>query len=214
MHGYEVVSHGKQIRGDEADLLAFYLQQGLWLRGGEIDDANLIGLSGYSAPIDEFIFNKFELTLEVPTPQVTRPPGFDEIIADIESLPTERRTDCALSLLDLSWEASEDLVGLVQRTKDRCLARKETIPSSMGHDDPPWGMSIVAVPRGIAEEEAFNRAQAFGHAKKYARHLQRWTALGWREGSAKTIDYAFWLHFPFEHDDAMETLTKRIFPEP
>jgi hypothetical protein len=203
----------KQIRGDEADLLAFYLDQGLWLKGGEIDEANLIGLAGYSTAIDEFVFHKYERGLDTPTPTVQRPSGFDRIVTDIESLATTKRTDCALSLLDLSWEASQDLVGLIQRSKDRCVSRRETIPSSMGHDDPPWGMSIVAAPATIASEEVFNRAQGFGYLKKYARRMARWTALGWREGSARSIDYAFWLDFPFERDASMDALSAQILDQ-
>jgi hypothetical protein len=46
----------KRIRGDEMDLLAFYLDQGLWLKGGEMDEANMIGLAGYSTAIDKYVF--------------------------------------------------------------------------------------------------------------------------------------------------------------
>jgi hypothetical protein len=158
----------KRIRGDEADLLAFYLDQGLWFSGGEMDEANMIAVTGYSTPIDEFVFQRYDQGADVPVPTVKRPSGFHELISNIESLPTKNRTDCALMLLDLSREASQDLMGLIQRTKERCIDRKDTIPSSMGNDAPAWGMSIVATPESISPEEAFNRTQGFGHIKKYA----------------------------------------------
>jgi hypothetical protein len=201
----------KRIRGDEADLLAFYLDQGLWFSGGEMDEANMIAVTGYSTPIDEFVFQRYDQGADVAVPTVKRPSGFHELISDVESLPTKNRTDCALMLLDLSGEASQDLMGLIQRTKERCIARKDTIPSSMGNDAPPWGMSIVATPKVISPEEAFNRAQGFGQIKKYARRIQRWTALGWRAGSARSVDYAIWLDYPFERDAATDMLVQQIF---
>ena len=204
----------KQIRGDEADLLAFYLNQGLWLKGGEIDEADLVGLSGYSTPIDEFVFRKYDRGEQASLPAAERPSGFDCLLGDIESMSSDRRTDCALSLLDLSWDASEKLVMLVQRTKERCVAKNSTIPSSMGHDDPPWGLSIVAAPCTVTPEEAFNRAQGYGRIKKYARRLPRWAALGWREGSRRTVDYAFWLEYPFEQDPATDELVNSLFGAP
>jgi hypothetical protein len=201
----------KRIRGDESDLLAFYLDQGLWLDGEEMEEANLIALSGYSTSVDEFVFQRYDQGIDAPVPEVKRPPGFHALITDIESLSSRNRTDCALMLLDLSGEASQELMGLIQRTKERCIAREDTIPSSMGNDAPAWGMSIVASPKSISPEEAFNRAQGFGQIKKYARHIHRWTALGWREGSARSVDYAVWLDYPFEQDATMDALVRQIF---
>jgi hypothetical protein len=201
----------KRIRGDESDLLAFYLDQGLWLTGEEMEEANLVGLSGYSTSIDEFVFLRYDQGVEVPVPTVKRPLGFDTLISDIEALSIGNRTDCALMLLDLSGEASQDLMGLIQRTKERCIARNDTITSSMGNDAPTWGMSIVATPKTISREEAFNRTQGFGLIKKYARRIDRWTALGWRDGSARSVDYAVWLDYPFEPDATMDALVHQIF---
>ena len=201
----------KRIRGDEADLLAFYLDQGLWLGGEDMEEANLIALSGYSTSVDEFVFRRYDQGIDAPVPEVKRPPGFHALITDIESLSSRNRTDCALMLLDLSGEASQELMGLIQRTKERCIAREDTIPSSMGNDAPAWGMSIVAAPKTISPEEAFNRTQGFGQIKKYARRIHRWTALGWREGSTRSVDYAVWLDYPFERHAATDSLVQQIF---
>jgi hypothetical protein len=92
------------------------------------------------------------------------------------------------------------MMGLIERTKERCRERRDTITSSMGNDEPAWGMSMVATPYGISQEESFNRTQGYGHVKKYARRLKKWTALGWREGSEKSIDLAIWLDYPFQQD--------------
>jgi hypothetical protein len=114
-------------------------------------------------------------------------------------------------VLDLSGEASQDLMGLIQRTKERCIARNDTIPSSMGNDTPAWGMSIVATPKTVSREDAFDRTQGFGQIKKYARRIARWSALGWREGSTRSVDFAIWLDYAFEQDAATDAIVQRVF---
>ncbi|PSH04392.1 MAG: hypothetical protein CXZ00_06075 [Acidobacteria bacterium] len=201
----------KKVHADEMDLLAFYLDQGLWLTGDDMTEANLIGLSGYSTCIDEFVFNRYERGIETPLPRAARPDGFDALIENIESLSTLHRTDCALALLELSGEASEAVMGLIQRTKQRCLERNETITSSMGCDEPAWGMSIVASPATLSKEDGLDRAEAFGRLKKYAERVDKWGALGWRIGSPNVIDSAIWLDYPFEQDAKTDALVSMVF---
>jgi hypothetical protein len=167
-------------------------------------------LAGYSTSVDEYVFSRYEQGVEAPLPKVERPEGFDALIADIESLDQQGRTDCALSFLDLSWEASEELIGLIARAKERSITRRDTIPSSMGNDEPAWGMSIVAAPVTISAAAAFDRAEAFGRLKKYARRLPRWAALGWRQGSLKSVDSAIWLEYTFEQDAATDELVQSV----
>jgi len=168
-------------------------------------------VTGYSTSVDEYVFARYERGLQgTPLPKVERPEGFDVLIADLESLPQPGRTDCALLSLDLSSEASEELIGLIVRTKERCISRRDTIPSSMGNDEPAWGMSIVAAPASISAEAAFDRAEAFGRLKKYARRIPRWAALGWREGSSKAVDSAVWLEYAFEQNAATDRLVTTI----
>ncbi|QHN04779.1 hypothetical protein FTO74_16485 [Granulicella sp. WH15] len=201
----------KRIRADEMDLLAFYLDQGLWLKGGDMDEANLIGLSGYSPPIDQYVFNRYDREIEYSLPKVIRPQGFDELVVDIESLPSKYRTDCALVLLELSGETSKEVMRLIENTKERCIQRRDTVTSSAGNDDPAWGMSIVASPRELSDEESAQRAEGFGRVKKYARRLVKWVALGWREGSTKSVDVALWLDYPFEQSPETDELVKYLF---
>jgi hypothetical protein len=116
----------KQIRGDEMDLLAFYLHQGLWLQGGDMDEASLVGLAGYSTSVDEYVFNRHEQGGESPLPKVERPEGFDALIADIESLDHQGRTDCALSFLDLSRKGYE------MRFRSTVRPRNKTFRGAIG----------------------------------------------------------------------------------
>jgi len=201
----------KRVRADEMDLLAFYLDQGLWLKGGDMDEANLVGLSGYSPPIDEYVFNRYDREIEYSLPKVARPDGFDELVMDIESLPSQYRTDCALVLLELSGDTSKEVMRLIETTKERCIQRHDSVTSSAGNDDPAWGLSIVANSRGLSVEESARRAEGFARIRKYSRRLEKWVALGWREGSTKSVDTALWLDYPFEHSPEMDDLVTRLF---
>jgi hypothetical protein len=64
-----------------------------------------VGLSGFSDPIDEYVFPKYACGQDLAPRGVARANGFDEIIEGIESLPASHRTDCAITLLDLSGTA-------------------------------------------------------------------------------------------------------------
>ena len=193
------------------DLLAFYLDQGLWLKGGDMDEANLIGLIGYSPPIDEYVFNRYDREIDYSLPKVVRPDGFDELVMDIESLPSQYRTDCALVLLELSGNTSKEVMRLIETTKERCIQRHDSVTSSAGNDDPAWGMSIVANPRELSAEESAQRAEGFARIRKYSRRLEKWVALGWREGSTKSVNTALWLDYPYEHSPEMDELVRRLF---
>jgi hypothetical protein len=46
--------------------------------------------------------------------------------------------------------------------------------------------------------------------KKYAQGLDKWVALGWRQGSQRSIDFAFWLDYPFEQDPEMDDMAAAI----
>jgi hypothetical protein len=84
----------------------------------------------------------------------------------------------------------------------------------MGNGAPAWGMSIVATPKSISPEEAFNRTQGFGQIKKYAQPIRHWTALGRTEGSRRGVDYAVWLDYPFEQELTMDALVQQVFCPP
>jgi hypothetical protein len=80
----------------------------------------------------------------------------------------------------------------------------------MGNDEPAWGIAHVAAPTTISALAAFDRAEAFGRLKKYARRLPLWAALGWREGSSKSVDSAIWLEYAFEQDAAIDQLVQSV----
>ena len=201
----------QEVVGDEMDLLGSYLSQGLWLQGDEFEQANMIGLSGLSNLIDEYVFERFQRGMPATPPQLERPDGFDSLIADIESLNDHGRTDCAVCLMDLSSSAMEQLLRLISQTKGRSVASQDTVLSSMGNNEPAWGMSIAASPASLTAVEARERAEKFGRLKKYARRLPKFAAFGWREGSTTKVDFAIWLNYAFVRDPESDRLLELVF---
>lgn len=193
-----------RIHGDEMDLLGFYIDQGLWFRGKEFEGMDVIAISGYSDPIDEFVFRKYACEGDFPLPKTCRADGFDEVIASIEALPVSRRTDCAVTLLDFSGTASGQLVKALRKAKELTMVDGKTHTCSLGGENIIPGVSFVTAPKSLGKNELFDRTQAFGHLKKYAERNCRWVALGWLEGSPSQVDFAFWLEFPFIENEQMD----------
>jgi hypothetical protein len=139
------------------------------------------------------------------------PPAAKAAIKRVEELASDADPRIRQAVLRNLITLFSQVPAKVWKLAESFAKDEDTIPSSMGNDAPAWGMSIVASPKSISPEEAFNRAQGFGQIKKYARHIHRWTALGWREGSARSVDYAVWLDYPFEQDATMDALVRQIF---
>jgi hypothetical protein len=203
---------GKHIRGDEKDLLGFYLDQGLWLKGDEFEGMDFVGISGFSDPIDEYVHRKYACDESIQVPQVRRTDGFYQIIETIESLPTEHRTDCAMSLLDLSGRAGERFVEAVRKAKELTRLDGKTHTCSFTDNNTIPGISFVTASRTADAAEFVHRTQAFGHLKKYAEQNDRWVALGWKEGSDQPVDIALWLEFPFVPDEQMDLAVAAVLP--
>jgi hypothetical protein len=200
------------IHGDEMDLLGFYIDQGLWLKGKEFDGMDFVGVSGFSDPIDEYIFRRYMNGDDIPPPKTIRPDGFDEIASAIERLPMSHRTDCAITLLDFSGKASGQFIEIIRKAQDLTKSDCETHTCSMGGNNTIPGVSFVTAPSTLETHEFFDRVQGFGHIKKYAEKNHRWVALGWKEGTSSPIDIAFWLEYPFAPNEDMDQALKALMP--
>ncbi|MBZ5705101.1 MAG: hypothetical protein LAN63_07080 [Acidobacteriia bacterium] len=195
---------------DELDLLGYYLFQGLYFTPEEVRGASDVALTGFSEEIDEYVHRKYDAHQEVERPQTPMPPGFSELISDIESLPSMYRTDCAIALLDMGGPARSKIMELIETTKS--MTRKDNGQHSISLDVPDQsrGFSFLSIPNAGSEGMGFEAATSFAMLKKYAQKLDEWFGLGWRLGSSRSVDVAVTLRFAWEKDDVMEKAVKRF----
>jgi hypothetical protein len=148
--------------------------------------------------------------MNVSPPRASRTDKFRELIAAIQSLPFPFRTDCALALLDTSGEFGEQIIEMIARAKVRCVEGAEIANSSISADSPGWGLSFVAVPMNVAISVSADRVMTYSAIKKHQLRIEKWVALGWRQGSDRIVDFAFWFPYPHEEDPAMDAAVAKM----
>jgi len=192
------------LHGDELDLLGFYLAQGMYFDSEEFQGMSAVGLTGYSEEIDEYVHRKYDEDEDVPHPQAPMPPGFSNLIRDIESLQSMYRTDCAIALLDMNGKARSKIVEVIDSAKSATRADGEQHSISMGAPEHSRGFSFVSLPDADSMEAIFQAAFSFAALKKYAEKFNEWFGLGWQIASAKSVDIAITLKFEWHQDAVME----------
>jgi hypothetical protein len=199
-----------RVHGDEMDLLGFYLSQGLCMKDERFENANLLAISGFSDKIDEYVFRRWGCKQDVEKPRVARPEGFDEVIKCIETLAQFHRTDCAITLLDLSGEGSKKFMEISIATKEKTAKDGLLHSASMqGTSDIP-GISLITVSQKTPRSFLHQRTEAFGILKKYSGRHRQWVGLGSQQGSTKPIDIAVWLESDWVQNDVMDGVASEL----
>ncbi len=199
-----------RVHGDEMDLLAFFLNQGLWMEDEQFRNINLLAIAGFSDQIDEYVFRKWDCSSKVSKPIVSRPEGFDELIRTVEALDQFHRTDCAILLLELSGVMSLKLMKLITEMKSRTVQDGQSHSFSLQGEEGQAGISFQTFPQSFASTQVAVRTEGFGVVKKYAEKLESWAAFSWKVGSRKTLDHAFWISFPWTQEDALDPIVAEM----
>jgi hypothetical protein len=193
-----------RVHGDEMDLLAFFLTQGLWMRDERFAGTDILAISGFSGQIDEYVFRVWDCNEDVPKPEVPRPEGFYPLVDAVERLSNLHRTDCAITLLEASGSVGNQMMETIETAKQKTRADgKSHSVSFQGEGDVP-GISFQTFPIGTNAQFANERTEGFGFIKKYAEKLPGWAAFGWIDGSRKEVNTSFWLEFPWTYNGTLE----------
>jgi hypothetical protein len=138
------------------------------------------------------------------------PPGFSDLIRDIESLQSIYRTDCAIALLDMNGKARSKILEVIDAAKSATRADGEQHSISMGAPEHSRGFSFVSLSEANSVEATFQAAFGFAALKKYAEKFNEWFGLGWQVGSAKSVDIAITLKFAWYKDEVMESAVQEF----
>jgi hypothetical protein len=169
-----------------------------------------VGLSGFSEEIDEYVHRKYDKLEQVERPQAPVPPGFSELIGDIESLRSMYRTDCAIALLDMNGPARSKTMEVIETAKSATRGDGKEHSVSTGAPEYSRGFSFVSVADADSVETLFEAAFSFAALKKYAEKFDEWFGLGWRLGSPAIVDVALALKFAWQKDEMMEAAVKEF----
>ena len=199
-----------RVHGDEMDLLGFFLTQGLWMKDERFAETDVLAISGFSNTIDEYVFRRWDCNETLDKLGIERPDGFYALIEGIEKLDQFHRTDCAIIVLELSSSASERLMHVVKLTKQKTREDGKSHSMSLQGEEGEPGISFQAFPADTDPTFVFQRIQGFGIIKKYAEKLDMWVALCWIQNEKSQVGGAFWLNFPWVHQEQLEEATRKL----
>jgi hypothetical protein len=201
-----------RVHGDEMDLLGFFLTQGLWMKDERFAEANLLAISGFSNQVDEYVFRRWDCKEITERPAIERPDGFYSLIEGIEKLNQLHRTDCAITLLELSSSSSEKLMNIVKLTKQKTREDNKSHSASLQGESQEGlpGISFQSFPADTNPDFAHKRTAGFGIIKKYAERRETWVALGWLQNTNSSVNEACWLSFPWRYQDQLEEAARSL----
>ena len=192
-------------------ICSVYLAQGMYFDSEEFQGMTTVGLSGFSEEIDEYVHRKYDEHEQVIRPQAPMPPGFSDLIRDIESLQSMYRTDCAIALLDMNGKARSKILEVIDAAKSATRADGEQHSISTGAPEHSRGFSFVSLSEARSAEATFQAAFGFAALqKKYAEKFNEWFGLGWQVGSAESVDVAMTLKFAWYKDEVMESAVQEF----
>lgn len=182
-----------RIYADELDLLGMYLVQGLRFSSGEAKDMDLIGLSGMSTDIDEYMFRQHTLGQDMERPAVPEPSEFVELINAISQRHEQYRLDVALGILDL------DRVGKVKFMRHmNCMidrTRKDGMPHNFSIRPAGTDRALLFISMNAHGdyETLYNKIIAHSCDKICQGHCSEICAIGWDISTTNIVDAVFYL---------------------
>lgn len=195
---------------DEIDMLGLYFSRGLYFEDGEFAKINVASFSGFSAEIDKYVFEKHETSLTTSKPHQKSPDGFEDYLSVIAELNTQYRTDCAMRLLDLSYQGRKRFVESVESLKDKVKSGKPLESFSFVLDGKPLGFSFIGMDTGGNVEKLYKQVYSFAVMKKYTTKCKEWVAFGWNKNSGRLVDLALFLSFVWVEDKVVEKISNQF----
>lgn len=127
----EMEERQPNIYADELDLLGMYLIQGLRFDSERARGMDLIGLSGMSTDIDEYMFRRHTLGQDLESPAVSEPSEFTDLVVAISQREEQYKLEVALGILDLSEGDKVEFMryvdGMIKRTNEDGLPHNFSI---------------------------------------------------------------------------------------
>lgn len=201
------------LNGDETDLLGYYSAKGFTFDFLEAAGLHVASIAGLSSEVDRYVFEQYEANVVPVSPIGVLPPGFVELLADIESLEAGYTTDSTMALLTLETQSRSELTTQIEAAKRKAESDNEPHSFSLVAKKDGLGVSFVAMPGGSQPDQLVRTAMTYGVLKKHNERSAVWVALGWTSGTERSVDLAGYLSFPAQEDAFWDELSSQIlFP--
>lgn len=172
-----IASQGILEAHDELDVFGYYLKEGLYFvpkeDGGERFRMNLLS---YTTDFDAYYFYLDGVRSYVPKPAKIMDAKIKDLLSAIEASGIAGAVEAVISLLDLSYKAQGEFMGLVDRVRKLNKVDSKLHDASMhGLEDGGWGLTYA---RGQELRSLESTLARYCERKKSELSANRWIGIG------------------------------------
>jgi hypothetical protein len=194
------------VLADEMDLLGYYLVQGMYFADPALGGIDSLGITGMSADVDKYVFERFDAGLNPLLPKPPMPPRYEELLHGVETLGDDYASDCAVGLLNLSGNSRGAFLAKINEVKAKAISEGGRPIVSMVMEDGKTGFSFLVLPRETTQSQLSDQLFTQAMLRKYKEKRDTWIALGGIVDSPRSVDACAFLSFSWEQDDGLDQL--------
>lgn len=131
---------------------------------------------------------------------------FDQLVAQVKGTRQPGFTDAMFYLFDISGDGADDLIRVIEQTKEKTAGDGKLHDFSMIVDKGKSGVTFLCMPDSI--EKMHRQLMGLAVARKYKTKADIWLALGAISGSENFVDAIAFNKEPWVEDKDLEGFTK------
>ena len=131
---------------------------------------------------------------------------FQELVEQVKSSREAGFTDAIFYLYDLAGEGADDLIRVMEQTKEKTRQDKQLHDFSMIFEKGKSGVTFISLPG--TPEQLEKRLMVHAVSKKYQTKAEVWLALGSIFGSPNLVDAIAFNKEPWKEDKELEEISK------
>jgi hypothetical protein len=201
-----------RVHGDEMDMLGDYLSAGLRTDHPDFEGMTDVLFAGLSTNVDEYVWKRHDQGAAVEPPHQFSPPGFAELINDIERSGCLGATDCAMVLLDYGGTARVTLMNGIAEAKEKCGRTRKLQRVTMLMKNAPIGVCLLALDSKGDLQNLQRQLEAYAVLQKHVSRCHTWVGMAWDMGSARNVDTCLFLSEEWHPDADLDRLAARYLP--
>lgn len=133
---------------------------------------------------------------------------FEQLVRQVKSTGQPGFTDALYFLYDIAGDSADNLIRMIEETKQKTLRDNRRHDFSMIFDNGKHGVTFVCLPS--SPENLENCLMSLAMAKKYKTKADVWLGLGWVAESPNVIDAIAFNKQPWTQDRNLEEVSKVI----
>lgn len=187
---------------EEADLVMYYLDQGLYVEGD--DHPGVTVLPSLTDPLDEYQLHKHgKRKTPAPKPSTSLHPEIETLVEALSTVRPGGWTATACFLLDLAGDEQQRLGKRIRTMRKR--SRRKHVPHSISIaiDDSTRGLTVVTEPDGDHDHlKEYVRTLSFKN--KHMNRASTWSGIGIHSTSKGPFHFHLHDATPWDHDEELD----------